>query len=267
MADFRLWPATNGPATNDTDVPISCGVEFRVTSGAWAREIRFYRGTTGVTGAVTGQLYTVGGPATGAPVAGTAVTFTLTGTGWQAASISPPVPLTVGQNYKAVVFFPSNYTATGGYWETGPGVGGIVNGLLTAPDTVGATAGQDTFTAGAAITYPTSTFHGGNFWVDVTVTDTGARTATGSGTATIGLSVSGAGSKRTTQAATATVAMVVSGVAKKKTTAGGTATITLTVTGRGGIVRDITLTATPLPSRWGFLPAPRRWTFTEVSDA
>lgn len=234
MADYKIWPATDGPASFDTDVPISCGVEFQVTDAAWAKEIRFFRGTAGITGSVTGQLYTVDGPASGTPVPGTSVSFVLSGTGWQVAEIVPPVELVIGQNYKAVVHFPANYTATGGYWESGAGLGGITNGILSAPDTFTSTDGQCNFTAGGSITYPVSSFHGGNFWIDVTVTDDPPGDVfVGSGEVVFAVEVSGAGAKTVPRSSSAALALSVSGSAAKSVARSGTAAFGVAVSGAG----------------------------------
>ena len=64
---------------------------------------------------------------------------------------------------------------TNSYWGGGgPGVGGISNGPLSAPDTTHATApGQATYNPGAAFVYPltySAPAAGANYWLDVEVT-------------------------------------------------------------------------------------------------
>lgn len=180
MTDWSIWPATNGPNTDAGDAgDISRGVIFRLSVTGWLKAIRFYRGTTNVGlpsapsgGVVTGRLYTLDGN----PVAGTTVTFSLSGTGWQQANLSVPVQLLANTSYKAVVLT-GNYTATGAYFSTGAGVGGIVSGIITAPDAGGNPSGigptqQMSFkqpTSG--LEYPNQYFNGGNYWVDVVVAD------------------------------------------------------------------------------------------------
>lgn len=170
MTDYRCY-AGDGPLTNDVDGALSCALEFHTTSGPlWLKQIAFFRGTTAITGAITGELWTVDGPSSGSPVAGTQRAFSLSGVGWH--YVDPdPVPITPSQDYKAIVHFPSNYTATGGYWESGPGLGGVVNGPLVVPDTFSASNGQNSFAGGPTLQYTTGSFHGGNFWVDVILTD------------------------------------------------------------------------------------------------
>lgn len=173
MTDYRIWPATNGPSTDAADnSAYSMGAEFYVTDTAWIKAIHYYRGTTSVTPVVTGGIFTVIGSGL---VSGTTVTFSNPGvsTGWLTGTLATPVELTPGNHYKAVVEYPNNYTATGNYWSVGAGVGGLTNGLLVAPDAGQATGGgQDTFKSSATLDYPDQTFNGGNYWVDLTVTDT-----------------------------------------------------------------------------------------------
>lgn len=173
MPDYSTpWPGGNGPSSFASDVAISLGLQFKVTSQAWLKGFRFWRGTTDITGSIVGRLYQVDGAASGHAVSDTDVSFSLSGTGWQVALLSTPKALTINQDYKATVFFPSNYSATGGYFTGGDGSAGFTNGPLTIPNAASSTDGQDTFVTGASIAYPTSTFNGGNFWVDVIVTDT-----------------------------------------------------------------------------------------------
>ena len=195
MTDWRIWPATNGPNTDAADASdISRGIIFRLSSTGWLTAIRFYRGTTNVGnhtgGAPTGRLYAVAGET---PVAGTDVTFTLSGTGWQTATLSTPVMLSAGVTYKAVVLT-GNYTATGGYFASGAGVGGIVQGIITAPDAGGNPSGIGSIQQGSfrqpttGLQYPNQYFGGGNYWVDVTVADAdpGSDIRTASGSVAVG---------------------------------------------------------------------------------
>lgn len=177
MADYTLLGSLTGPGSNDGDATqINLAMLFKVTSTCWVKALRFWRADTGIGGTPSGQLYTYVDESSGTAVTGTDATFTLSGTGWQQANLAAPVQLTSGQLYKVVVNFPSFYSATGGYFATGAGVGGIVSGPLTAPDAGGTPLGigsvkQGTFATGGALAYPTSYFNGGNYWVDALVTD------------------------------------------------------------------------------------------------
>lgn len=170
MTDYRVWPATNGPDTSGSDgTPINLGLEFYVTSQAWCTHARVYRGTDAVEPDNL-RLYRADSSSSGTLLAEiTAPVFT--STGWQEVEFDTPIELTPLQPYKVVSHNPDHYTATGGYWAPGgPGEGGRTNGILVAPDT-NQTAAQATFGYGPP-GFPTGTFGGGNYWVDVVVTDT-----------------------------------------------------------------------------------------------
>lgn len=170
MTDYRVWPATNGPDTSGSDgTPINLGLEFYVTAQAWCTHARVYRGTVDVEPDNL-RLYQVDSPSTGTMLA-EIVSPVFGGTGWQEVEFDTPVELTPLQAYKVVSHNPDHYTPTGGYWAPGgPGEGGRTNGILVAPDTQ-QVAAQDTFAYGTP-QFPTGTFNGGNYWVDIVVTDT-----------------------------------------------------------------------------------------------
>ena len=92
-------------------------------------------------------------------------------TGWQEVALATPFELTPAQVYKVVAHMPTHYVATPNYWTVGAGGSGITNGILTAQSNAASTGGQGTFTYNAGPVFPTSTFNGGNYWVDVVVTD------------------------------------------------------------------------------------------------
>lgn len=169
MTDYRVWPATDGPNTSGSDgTPINLGLEFYVTAQAWCTHARVYRGTADVEPDNL-RLYLMESAAAGTMLAETSNPV-FGGVGWQEIAFDPPVELTPLQAYKVVSHNPDHYTATGGYWAPGgPGEGGRTNGILVAPDT-NQTAAQATFGYGAP-GFPTGTFGGGNYWVDVVVTD------------------------------------------------------------------------------------------------
>lgn len=179
MTDWSIWPATNGPNTDSGDSSdISRGISFQLSAPGWLKAIRMYRGNTNVgnptTGSVVGRLYNA---TTSVPISGTDVTFTLSGTGWLQANIAVPVALSSGVLYKAVVLS-GNYTATGHYFDTGPGVGGITQGIITCPDAGGNPLGIGGIQQGSfkqpttGLEFPNQYFQGGNYWVDVVIADT-----------------------------------------------------------------------------------------------
>ncbi|HMH70097.1 MAG TPA: DUF4082 domain-containing protein [Candidatus Saccharimonadales bacterium] len=180
MAEYRIWPATDGPASafNDSN-PISQGTEFFVSSPAWVTKIWYWRATVAMGAGpdpVLGQIYRIDGGGLATPLIGTPVEFAAPVIlGWQSVSITP-ILLTSIQRYKTVVYYPTGeYTATPGnnYWTTGgPGETGITNGPLTAVNGADANDGQSSYHIGVGLQYPTNSSSAPNFWIDVSVTDT-----------------------------------------------------------------------------------------------
>lgn len=172
MATYRVWPATDGPASSVTDnQQLTLAMEFAVSTAAWVTHLHFWRGDTSVTGTITGRIWRAESAAAGTLMTADA-TFTLSGTGWHTVALATPLALEVGRRYKVAVTFPNRWTLTGGYWTSGPGAAGITNGILTARSAADGINGQGSYTPGPADTYPTTSGVGGNYWVDVTVTDT-----------------------------------------------------------------------------------------------
>lgn len=174
MTDYQIWPATSGPGASSADSSVNLATEFSVSTTAWLKAIRFWRADTNITGTVLGRVWQAINGSSGTAVSGTDVTFTLSGTGWQQANLVTPVQLTAGVKYKAACLFPSGYSATGNYWTSGGGAGGITTGILTAPDKAGSVGGdtQGCFAYGASLAYPANgSGNGGCYWVDILVTD------------------------------------------------------------------------------------------------
>lgn len=172
MTDYRIWPATDGPASSVTDgQQLNLAHEVRLASQAWVTALHFWRGTETIAGTITAQLFTVDGAGTGTPVPGTEVTFTLSGTGWQTTTLGTAVELSAAIRYKVALHVPGEFSVTSDYWTSGPGASGIVNGILTAYSDTDAVDAQGTFSTGAASNYPAGNGNGNNYWIDLTVTD------------------------------------------------------------------------------------------------
>lgn len=173
MTDYRIFPATDGPPDSVTDgQPLNLAMEIRTTGQTWVTALHFWRGTTAISGSITGRLWTVDAVDSGTPVPGTDVTFTLSGTGWQTAILATPVELSPDVRHKVVVRYADQFPITGAYWSSGAGSAGIVNGPLQAYGDATAVAGQGTFSTGPDSVYPTLSVNAANYWVDLTVTDT-----------------------------------------------------------------------------------------------
>lgn len=131
------------------------GVRFVPSANGTITGVKFYKGA-GNTGTHTGSLWSADGTrlATG--------TFTgESATGWQTLTFSSPVAVTAGTAYVA------SYTTTTGRYAVNAGYFsgyGVAGAWLSAPATA-AGAGNGVYAVGSG--FPTSTYQGGNYWVDV----------------------------------------------------------------------------------------------------
>ena len=136
--------------------PVELGVKFQSSQAGTITALRFYKGAQN-TGAHTATLWT----STGAQLA----TATFTGesaSGWQQVSLVTPVAITANTLYVASYHTAGNYSADNDYFDTVA----HTSGPLTAPAT-GTVAGNGVYGYGAGGIFPTSTFAGSNYWVDV----------------------------------------------------------------------------------------------------
>jgi uncharacterized protein DUF4082/Big-like domain-containing protein len=131
------------------------GVRFTSTADQSVTAIRFYKGAAN-TGTHTGSLWTAAGQllATG--------TFTdETAIGWQTLTLPTPVSIQAGSSYLASYTAPNGgYSADVGYFEAGPATSTPLTAVATGASTPNGVYGLGT-------AFPTETYHGTNYWVDV----------------------------------------------------------------------------------------------------
>ena len=136
--------------------PIEVGVKFRADVDGFLTGVRFYKATTN-TGTHVGNLWT----STGTKLA--TATFTgETASGWQQVDFAAPVAITAGTVYVA-----SYHTSSGVISYTG---GGMVAGVDSPPLHLladGVSGPNGVYVFAAAGTFPSSGYHGANYWVDV----------------------------------------------------------------------------------------------------
>lgn len=169
---YRLWPTTDGPASAAADTTgYSLSTEFEIISVAKIEGFYWWCANGADTTPKTFQVFSLTGAGTGTAVPGTLVdSGTLVQNTWNFVPLAIPVSLSVGQRYRAVVYFAGGsnwYAATGSGWTAD-----LVNGLLSAPSTANATGNiQSGFrVATGAIDVPNSS-GGSNYWVDLLVRD------------------------------------------------------------------------------------------------
>jgi hypothetical protein len=87
--------------------------------------------------------------------------------GWQTLVFDVPVDVVAGQVYVASYLAPDgHYAGDGGYFNAGP----VSNSPLTAMANGGAAGANGVYRYGAASGFPTASFNGANYWVDVLFT-------------------------------------------------------------------------------------------------
>lgn len=156
------------------------GMQFSLTQAAPLTGIWFYSGN-GATVLPTGCcIFQMTGSGTGTVVPGTENDSPswsgAAASGWVKCSYSGSVVLAAGTSYKVAIFKPGGstlvYSAITHYWDgTGTGAGGLVGGILSAPNNASGDGGQDTFITGVGVlTYPNTSFNASNYLVDVEVT-------------------------------------------------------------------------------------------------
>ena len=173
--------ATPAAADSGDSSAVQLGVKFTADINGFISGIRFYKSAAN-TGTHTGTLWT----STGTLLA--TVTFTgETATGWQQALFSAPVPVTAGTTYIAAYHAPNgHYAATNNGFGTS-----LDNPPLRAPATGVTPNGLYLYSSTPA--FPTDSFQGSNYWVDVTFTTaptapaapTAPSATAGSGSATV----------------------------------------------------------------------------------
>jgi methionine-rich copper-binding protein CopC len=153
-----IWAPSATPSTPSANDPqaVEVGVKFKADMNGTITGIRFYKGSAN-TGTHTVNLWTSGGT-----LLATANSSGETASGWQQVNFASPVAITANTVYVASYWTSSgNYSVNGGYF-----VGqGVDNPPLHALAD-GVSGGNGVFKYGTS-GFPTSTYNGGNYWVDV----------------------------------------------------------------------------------------------------
>jgi hypothetical protein len=158
-----LWRPTTLPTVPSAadNNAVELGTKFYSDIDGFITGVRFYKSTAN-TGTHVGNLWSL--PGTRLATA----TFTNeTPSGWQQATFSSPVPITASTTY--VISYHTNvgsYAADGAYFATAP----IDSPPLHAP-TSPVAGGNGVFAYGES-QFPTGTFNGTNYWVDVVFAST-----------------------------------------------------------------------------------------------
>ncbi|HVU15367.1 MAG TPA: DUF4082 domain-containing protein [Candidatus Didemnitutus sp.] len=154
-----LWSPAAAPNQSDAgaDSPVELGVKFRSDVGGTVTGIRFYKSTAN-TGTHVGNLWSSTGT-----LLGTATFSSESASGWQQVNFSSPVPIVANTTYVA------SYHAMSGHFASDPNyftVNGVDNAPLHAPSS-GSVGGQAVFGYGTSSVFPTQSWSGSNYWVDL----------------------------------------------------------------------------------------------------
>ena len=207
MTNYRLFPATNGPASPVAyNGPFDCGIGFEVTGGGtWFEGYWWWVCPSGQpTAPQTFALWQVYQEESASIIAAATVTSgTLTLGQWNYIPLENPVMLSVGGGanfshadaggtayYIACTAFTGSFPDTNGQFGSGdPYSSGITNGPLTAfSDLSGSLAApfstaQGVFGVSGSVTSggpPTEGSSSANFWMDIQVSDTTPASYSGS---------------------------------------------------------------------------------------
>ena len=170
VASTSIWKSPpslpdENPAPDANGVEL--GVKFRSLVAGTITGIRFFKGD-GNTGTHVGHLWS----STGTLLA--TATFTgETASGWQQVNFASPVAITAGTTYVASYFAPNgNYAATNSYFS-GSGVNSWpLRALADGED------GPNGLYLYGSDAFPTNSYLGTNYWVDVVFTSSGGTDTT-----------------------------------------------------------------------------------------
>jgi len=154
-----LWAAETLPAIVDFDdaQAIELGVQFSSDTSGYINGVRFYKAAAN-TGEHVGSLWTADGTLLAE------ATFTAeSDSGWQQVNFATPVAVVANARYVAGYHTNTgHYSVDQGYFSAH----GYTNGPLTAPGGDSSTP-NGLYAYSPSPTFPTGTFNGNNYWVDV----------------------------------------------------------------------------------------------------
>ena len=158
LCPCTIWRPTTLPGLPDSGegVGVNLGVKFRADLNGYITGIRFYKSAAN-SGTHIGNVWTTGGSLLGS------VTFSSeTGSGWQQATFSSPIPVTAGTTYVA-----SYFTSTGHYSFDQSYFANAVDNVPLHALSNSSSGGNGVYVYGTSSAFPNSTYNGSNYWVDV----------------------------------------------------------------------------------------------------
>ena len=154
-----IWSLSNVPVQIDSGdmTPVEVGVKIRSDVSGLITAVRFYKGASN-TGIHTVNLWSSSGT-----LLGTTTAVNESSSGWQQATFNSPIAIAAGTTYIASYFAPSgHYSFDQAVFNTAGVDNAPLHALATTTD-----GGNGVFVYAGASAFPTSTFNGSNYWVDV----------------------------------------------------------------------------------------------------
>jgi hypothetical protein len=153
-----VWPDSTIPANPDDgdSSAVTLGLKFTANANGYVSGVRFFK-AVGNIGAHVATLWAADGTvlATG--------TFTSESTtGWEELDFPTSVPVSAGTTYVASYFAPNGHYAAQD--------SGLASAVTSGPLTALASGGV--YAYGSSPTFPASSYHGTNYWVDVVYSPT-----------------------------------------------------------------------------------------------
>ncbi|MEX0679333.1 MAG: DUF4082 domain-containing protein, partial [Pirellulales bacterium] len=147
-----VWPRTTTPSTVDSGDgnSIELGMKFSANTNGSITGLWFYKSAAN-TGTHTGSLWSASGQ-----LLATATFTGETASGWQRVDFASPVAVTAGTTYVASYHTNSGHYSVNRSYFNSP----YTSGPLTVP----ANGGVYGYGSGG---FPTSSFQGSNYWIDV----------------------------------------------------------------------------------------------------
>ena len=148
-----LWNNSTVPATVDVGEPqaLELGVKFTADVNGFITGLRFYKSAAN-TGTHVGNLWSSSGQ-----LLATATFTNETASGWQQVTFANPVAITAGTTYVASYYAPNGHFSVNRKYFASQ----FNNGQLHAPVNAGV------FMYGNSSAFPSQSYKGSNYWVDV----------------------------------------------------------------------------------------------------
>jgi hypothetical protein len=154
-----VFPSTVTPTVAaDTDsIAVELGMKFRAGAGGFVTGVRFWKGSSAMTGTKSVSLWTAGGTRLA-----TATITSETASGWQTGTFQTPVAIAPNTVYVVSYFAPQGrYPSTNGFFSAS----GVTNGPLYALRN-GESGGNGVYAYASTSSFPSQTFQATNYWVD-----------------------------------------------------------------------------------------------------